>query len=110
MVDPINTGISLAALAVSLATAWLTYWRRGTIRMSQPAEFISARTEGAMAFVPSDPRCSCEPCFSQPPSEAASSRVCTRPFTTMKSAKATWPPADVHKQRKEGHLLSEAAF
>lgn len=37
MFDPINTAISVAALAISSVTAWLTYGRRGTLRMSQPA-------------------------------------------------------------------------
>jgi hypothetical protein len=37
MIEPISTVISLAALAVSSVTAWLTYGRRGTVRMSQPA-------------------------------------------------------------------------
>jgi hypothetical protein len=35
--DPINTSISVSALAISAVTAWLTYGRRGTLRMSQPA-------------------------------------------------------------------------
>jgi hypothetical protein len=35
--DPINTAISVSALAISSVTAWLTYGRRGTLRMSQPA-------------------------------------------------------------------------
>ncbi len=37
MFDPINTAISVAALAISSVTAWLTYGRRGTLRMSKPA-------------------------------------------------------------------------
>jgi len=37
MFDPINGAISVGALAISSITAWLTYGRRGTLRMSQPA-------------------------------------------------------------------------
>lgn len=36
MVDPIATTISVVALAVSSVTAWLTLFRRGTVRMTQP--------------------------------------------------------------------------
>lgn len=38
MVDPVSTSISLAALVISGVTAWLTYGRRGTVRMSRPAQ------------------------------------------------------------------------
>jgi len=36
MVDPISTTISILALSVSAVTAWLTLFRRGTIKMTQP--------------------------------------------------------------------------
>lgn len=36
MADPVATTISLIALAVSSVTAWLTLFRRGTVRMTQP--------------------------------------------------------------------------
>jgi hypothetical protein len=36
MVDPISLAVSVLALAVSAATAWLTLFRRGTVRMTQP--------------------------------------------------------------------------
>jgi hypothetical protein len=36
MADPIATTISIFALAVSSATAWLTLFRRGTVKMTQP--------------------------------------------------------------------------
>lgn len=36
MADPVATAISVLALAVSTATAWLTLFRRGTVRMTQP--------------------------------------------------------------------------
>jgi hypothetical protein len=38
MLDPVSTSISLAALFISGVTAWLTYGRRGTVRMSRPAQ------------------------------------------------------------------------
>jgi hypothetical protein len=36
MADPVATTISISALAISLVTAWLTLFRRGTLRMTQP--------------------------------------------------------------------------
>lgn len=36
MADPVATTISIFALAVSSLTAWLTLFRRGTVRMTQP--------------------------------------------------------------------------
>jgi hypothetical protein len=36
MTDPITTTISVLALAISSVTAWLTLFRRGTIKMTQP--------------------------------------------------------------------------
>lgn len=36
MIEPVTTTISLLALTISSATAWLTLFRRGTVRMSQP--------------------------------------------------------------------------
>ena len=36
MADPVATTISIFALAVSSVTAWLTLFRRGTVRMTQP--------------------------------------------------------------------------
>jgi hypothetical protein len=36
MADPLSTTISLLALAVSSATAWLTLVRRGEVKMTQP--------------------------------------------------------------------------
>jgi hypothetical protein len=36
MVDPVSIAISALALAVSAVTAWLTLFRRGTVKMTQP--------------------------------------------------------------------------
>jgi hypothetical protein len=36
MVDPLSLTISVLALAVSTVTAWLTLFRRGTVKMTQP--------------------------------------------------------------------------
>lgn len=36
MTDPIAISVSILALAVSAVTAWLTLFRRGTIKMTQP--------------------------------------------------------------------------
>jgi hypothetical protein len=36
MVDPLSLAISVLALAVSTVTAWLTLFRRGTVKMTQP--------------------------------------------------------------------------
>lgn len=36
MADPITVTISVLALAVSATTAWLTLFRRGTVKMTQP--------------------------------------------------------------------------
>jgi hypothetical protein len=36
MTDPLSTTISVLALVISSITAWLTLFRRGTIRMTQP--------------------------------------------------------------------------
>jgi hypothetical protein len=36
LVDPFSLAISILSLAVSSATAWLTLFRRGTVKMTQP--------------------------------------------------------------------------
>lgn len=36
MTDPVTVIISVLALVVSATTAWLTLFRRGTVRMTQP--------------------------------------------------------------------------
>ena len=36
MVDPLSLAISTLSLAVSATTAWLTLFRRGTVKMTQP--------------------------------------------------------------------------
>src|SRR5271166_5155595 len=36
MVDPLSLAISTLSLAVAVTTAWLTLFRRGTVRMTQP--------------------------------------------------------------------------
>lgn len=36
MADPVTFAVSVLALAVSSTTAWLTLFRRGTVRMTQP--------------------------------------------------------------------------
>lgn len=36
MADPITFTVSIIALAISATTAWLTLFRRGTVRMTQP--------------------------------------------------------------------------
>jgi hypothetical protein len=36
MVDPFSLAISTLSLAISAATAWLTLFRRGTVKMTQP--------------------------------------------------------------------------
>lgn len=36
MVDPVSLTISTLSLAVSVVTAWLTLFRRGTVKMTQP--------------------------------------------------------------------------
>jgi hypothetical protein len=36
MDDPISTTISILALSISAVTAWLTPFRRGAIKMTQP--------------------------------------------------------------------------
>ena len=36
MTDPLTVTISVLALAVSATTAWLTLFRRGTVKMTQP--------------------------------------------------------------------------
>ena len=36
MVDPVSLAISTLSLAVSAVTAWLTLFRRGTVKMTQP--------------------------------------------------------------------------
>jgi len=36
MADPISVAISILALSVSAVTAWLTLFRRGSVKMAQP--------------------------------------------------------------------------
>ena len=52
MVDPVSVTISVFSLAVSSATAWLTLFRRGTVRMTQPTVIF---------FGPDTPRTSDQP-------------------------------------------------
>lgn len=40
MVDPVSTAISGLALIVSASTAWLTYVRRGTVKMTRPTQIF----------------------------------------------------------------------
>ena len=51
MVDSLPVTISLLALAVSSVTAWLTLFRRGTVKMTQPTVIF---------FGPDTPRSRCE--------------------------------------------------
>ena len=37
MTDPVSLSLSALALAISAVTAWLTLFRRGTVKMSQPS-------------------------------------------------------------------------
>ncbi len=84
MADPASLTISVLALAVSSVTAWLTLFRRGTVKMTQPTVIF---------FGPDTPRAredtryrksSCVHLSSQRPSGAVSSRVCTWRFREMK--------------------------
>jgi hypothetical protein len=36
MVDPLSVAIAILSLAVSSVTAWLTLFRRGVVKMTQP--------------------------------------------------------------------------
>src|SRR5947199_1770126 len=36
MVEPISITVAVLSLAISAGTAWLTLFRRGTVRMTQP--------------------------------------------------------------------------
>src|SRR4051812_21290578 len=36
MADPVSIAVSVIALGISATTAWLTLFRRGTVRMTQP--------------------------------------------------------------------------
>ncbi|MFD1555765.1 hypothetical protein ACFSHT_09015 [Paraburkholderia silviterrae] len=38
--DPIATGVSVLALAVSAVTAWLTLFHRGTVKMTRPTQIF----------------------------------------------------------------------
>jgi hypothetical protein len=40
MADPISITVSVLALAVSSVTAWLTLFRRGTVKMTQPTSIF----------------------------------------------------------------------
>ncbi len=46
MSDPIALAVSVLALAVSAATAWLTLFRRGTVRMTQPTVIFFGPDKG----------------------------------------------------------------
>lgn len=54
MADPFTLATSVLALAVSVVTAWLTLFRRGTVRMSQPTVIFfgpdARRSEGGTAL------------------------------------------------------------
>jgi hypothetical protein len=41
MADPVSMTISVLSLAMSSVTAWLTLFRRGTVRMTQPTVIYS---------------------------------------------------------------------
>ena len=42
MADPIAIATAVLALAVSIATAWLSYFHRGSIRMAEPSMVVFA--------------------------------------------------------------------
>ncbi len=52
MADPVSITLSGLALAVSTVNAWLTLWRRGTVKMTQPTVIF---------FGPDTPRSRSEP-------------------------------------------------
>ena len=52
MTDPLSITVSVVALAVSSVTAWLTLFRRGTVKMTQPTVIF---------FGPDTPRLHNEP-------------------------------------------------
>jgi len=54
MADPVSITISGLALVVSIANAWLTLWRHGTVKMTQPTVIF---------FGPDTPRSRSEPTF-----------------------------------------------
>jgi len=57
MVDPLSLAISTLSLAVAVTTAWLTLFRRGTVRMTQPTVIFfgpdspRSRTEAPLSKV-----------------------------------------------------------
>ena len=80
MIDPLSLAISVLSLAVSSVTAWLTLFRRGTVKISHqqlfssgPTALIRAATKQRRKFI-SELFCSLHR------SVAASSRVCTWRF------------------------------
>ncbi len=54
MTDPISITVSILALAISSVTAWLTLFRRGTVKMTQPTViFLGADVPRSRTEVPS---------------------------------------------------------
>ena len=54
MADPVSITIAGVSLAISAVNAWLTLWRRGTVKMTQPTVIF---------FGPDTPRSRSEPSF-----------------------------------------------
>ena len=53
MTDPVATTISILALAVSSITAWLTFFRRGTVKMTKPSViFLGPDTSSISETIP----------------------------------------------------------
>jgi len=56
MSEPASIYISIAALAVSMVTAWLTLFRRGTVRMTKPTVVFFGPDGGPHKGAPAKPK------------------------------------------------------
>ena len=56
MAEPISVSISIAALITSAVTAWLTLFRRGTVRMTKPTIVFFGPDGGPKDVAPAKPK------------------------------------------------------
>ena len=80
MPEQISITITVLALCISALTAWLTLFRRGTVKMTQPTVIFLDQTTRVRGMNHRYPRSFSEHCSSRQRNSAASLKACTSLF------------------------------
>jgi hypothetical protein len=101
MSDPISVTVSFLAFGVSTVTAWLTLFRRGTVKMTQPTVIFPAQTFPGHATSFQRRKVICEPFCSQHLSAGASFKACMLHFPAMRRTRISTFGFTVRKDLSE---------